>query len=299
MDWKPSGLGVFFINMSNNTNGTEDLVAACPYQGRLAVFTRESCQIWNIDPDPQNNSLSQIIMNSGAIAPNSVISYGEIDVFYLSDAGIRSLRARDASSQAMVHDVGVNIDSYVVSMMHNLPEEVVFNAFSVIEPNDNRLMMSVYDKAFVLSQYPSASINAWSTYTPEVVSMKMAVHKGSVYSRQGDAIYVYGGVDGNTYDECVSEIILPYLDGTTAATMKHLMGIDLTSDGNWDFYVGTDPYAPEVRDHVATINNSTFLLGRVPAVGIGTHIGVRLVSIGSGYGRIGNLILHYELNESE
>lgn len=298
-NWKPTELGVFFIDMSNNVNGSEELMAACSYQGRLAVFTRESCQIWNIDPDPQNNSISQIIMNSGTIAPNSVISYGEIDVFYLSDAGIRSLRARDSSSQAMVHDVGVNIDTQVVGMLNQLPESVAHGAFSVIEPNDNRLMMSLYDTTFVLSQYPSASINAWSTYTPEVVSMKMTVHKGSVYSRQGEAIYVYGGADGNTYDGCVSDIILPYLDGTKAATMKHLMGIDLTSDGNWDFYVGTDPYAPEVRDHVATISNSTFLLGRVPAVGIGTHIGVRLISIGSGYGRIGNLILHYELNESE
>lgn len=298
-NWKAGALGVFFIDMSNNINGSEHLMAAAPYQGKLAVFTRASCQIWNIDPDPQNNSISQIIMNSGTIAPNSVIGYGEIDVFYLSDAGIRSLRARDASSQAMVHDVGVNIDTQVVELLHDIPGSVSFNSFSVIEPNDNRLMMSIYDKTFVLSQYPSASINAWSTYTPDNVSNKMAVFDGSVWSRQSNVLYVYGGMDGITYDDCVSDIILPYLDGTKAATMKHLMGIDLTSDGNWDFYVGTDPYAPDVRDHVATISNSTFLLGRVPAVGIGTHIGVRLVSIGSGYGRIGNLILHYELNESE
>ena len=298
-NWKPNALGVFFIDMSNNVNGSEELMAACSYQSRLAVFTRQSCQIWNIDPDPQNNSISQIIMNSGTIAPNSVIGYGEIDVFYLSDAGIRSLRARDSSNQAMVHDVGVNIDTKIVKMLNILPESVSHNAFSVIEPNDNRLMMSLYDTTMVLSQYPSASINAWSTYTPEVVSMRMTVFGGSVYSRQGDAIYIYGGADGNTYDGCVSDVILPYLDGTKPATMKHLLGVDLTADGNWDFFIGTDPYAPDVRDHVATINNSTFQLGRVPAVGVGTHIGVRLVSIGSGYGRIGNLILHYELNESE
>lgn len=297
--WKMSGLGVSFIDLSNNTDGSQELVAACSYQGRLAIFTRESCQIWNIDVDPQNNSLSQIIMNSGTIAPNSVIGHGEIDVFYLSDSGIRSLRARDASSQAMVHDVGVNIDTQVVELLRNIPESVAFNAFSVIEPKDNRLMMSVFDKVFVLSQYQTAGINAWSTYTPEMTGVKMAIMKGRLYSRQGDSIYLYGGDDGVTYDDCMSDIILPYLDGTKPATMKHLMGVDLTSDGNWDFYIGTDPYAPDVRDHVATINNSTFQLGRVPAVGLGTHIGVRLISIGSGYGRIGNLILHYELNESE
>jgi len=297
--WKQGELGFSFIDLSNNTNGSQELVGASPYQGRLAIFTRESCQVWNIDPDPQNNSLSQIIMNTGTIAPNSVIGYGEIDVFYLSDSGIRSLRARDSSSQAMVHDVGVNIDTQAVELLRNIPESVAFNAFAVIEPKDNRIMMSIYDKIFVLSQYQTASISAWSTYTPEGVISKMAIMKGRVFSRQGDGIYLYGGTDGITYDNCVSDVILPYLDGTKPATMKHLLGIDLTSDGNWDFFIGTDPYAPDVRDHVATIYNSTFQLGRVPAVGVGTHIGVRLISIGSGYGRIGNLILHYELNESE
>jgi hypothetical protein len=299
-DWKPSGIGVFFIDMSNNTNGTEDLVAAAPYQGKLAVFSRSSCQIWGIDVDPQNNALSQVVLNTGTVAPGSVISYGELDVFYLSDSGIRSLKARDSSSNAQVTDVGVNIDTIVSQKLSEIPESTIFNtACSVIEPRDNRLIMNVYDKMFVLSSYPTAGIQAWSTYTPEILPVKLMTIKGKMYARYGNSIYLYGGTSGNEYDACTTSMTLPYLDAGKPAHQKHLEGIDLTSDGSWDFYVGTDPYRPEVRDHVGIIDNSTFQLGRVMALGIGTHIGVKLTSRGSTYGRVGNLLLHFQTNEAD
>lgn len=299
-DWKPSGIGVFFIDMSNNTNGTEDLVAAAPYQGKLAVFSRSSCQIWGIDVDPQNNALSQVVLNTGTVAPGSVISYGELDVFYLSDSGIRSLKARDSSSNAQVTDVGVNIDTIVSQKLSEIPESTIFNtACSVIEPRDNRLIMNVYDKMFVHSSYPTAGIQAWSTYTPEILPVKLMTIKGKMYARYGNSIYLYGGTSGNEYDNCTTSMTLPYLDAGKPAHQKHLEGVDLTSDGSWDFYVGTDPYRPEVRDHIGIIDNSTFQLGRVIAVGIGTHIGVKLTSRGSTYGRIGNLIIHFQTNEAD
>lgn len=299
-DWKPSGVGVFFIDMSNNTNGTEDLVAAAPYQGKLAVFSRSSCQIWAIDVDPQNNALSQVVLNTGTVAPGSVISYGELDVFYLSDSGIRSLKARDSSSNAQVTDVGVNIDTIVSQKLSEIPESTVFNtACSVIEPRDNRLIMNVYDKMFVHSSYPTAGIQAWSTYTPEILPVKLMTIKGKMYARYGNSIYLYGGTSGNEYDSSTASMTLPYLDAGKPAHQKHFEGVDLTSDGSWDFYVGTDPYRPEVRDHIGIIDNSTFQLGRVIAVGIGTHIGVKLTSRGSTYGRIGNLILHFQTNEAD
>jgi hypothetical protein len=298
--WKTDGVGVFFIDLSNNTNGTEDLVAAAPYQGKLAIFSRSSCQIWNIDVDPQNNAISQVVLNTGTVAPGSVISYGEMDVFYLSDSGIRSLRARDSSSQAQVADIGVNIDTIVSEKLTGVLPDTIFNTTcSVIEPRDNRLIMNIYDKMFVLSNYPTAGIQAWSTYTPEILPVKLMTIGGRMYARYGNSIYVYGGMSGIEYDGSTASMTLPYLDGTKPAHQKHLEGIDLTSDGSWDFYVGTDPYRPEVRDHIGIIDNSTFQLGRVIAVGIGTHIGVRLTSRGQTYGRIGNLILHYQINDAD
>lgn len=298
--WKISDLGSSFIDMSNNINGSQDLVSACSYQGKMAIFTRDTCQIWTIDVDSANNLQGQVILNSGCLAPYSVIGWGEVDVFYMSDSGIRSLRARDASNQAVVNDIGTPVDSEIISELRAHTTDEVFLSKSIIEPKDGRLMITIGERLYVLSQFPSSSILAWSTYEPGFSISNMCVDTGKLYVRSTDnKVYLYGGTDGNTYDSSIVTVELPYLDGTKPASQKHLQGIDMTSDGTWEFYIGTDTYNPEVRDFIATIDSPTLQVGRIPAYGIGTHVGVKLIGIGSGYCRVANIIVHYELNEAD
>ena len=298
--WRISDLGTSFIDLSNNVNGSEDLVSAAPYQGKLAIFTRDACQVWSIDVDAAQNAQGQIIQNSGCTAPHSVLNWGEVDVFYLSDSGIRSLRARDASNQAVVNDIGTPVDTEIVSELRSHTEEEIFNSHSVVEPKDGRLMVTIGEKLYVLSQFPASGILAWSTYEPGFTITAMCVMSGRLYVRSSDnKVYLYGGSDNNTYDDCTVTVTLPYLDGGKAANQKKLNGIDITSDGTWEFYAGTDTYRPEVRDLMATITDTSLQLGRIQAYGLGTHIGVKLVSLGSGYHRVANIVVHYELNEAD
>lgn len=298
--WRVSDLGSSFIDLSNNVNGSEDLVSAAPYQGKLAIFTRDSCQVWAIDVDAAQNAQGQIIQNSGCIAPHSVLNWGEVDVFYLSDSGIRSLRARDASNQAVVNDIGTPVDTDIVSELRNHTETEVFNSRAIVEPKDGRFMITIGEKLYVLSQFPASGILAWSTYEPGFTIEAMCVMGGRLYVRSSTGVvYLYGGSDNNTYDGCTVTVTLPYLDGGKAANQKKLNGIDITSDGTWEFYAGTDTYRPEVRDLMATIEDTSLQLGRIQAYGLGTHIGVKLVSLGTGYHRVANVIVHYELNEAD
>ena len=117
--WGESGVGAGFINMSNSSGGAEILTGIDLYQGNLAAFSRRSVQIWSIDPDPANNRQGQVLLNTGAFGPGSVVSVGDIDIFYLSDSGVRSLRARDSSNAAVVNDVGTPIDSLVLADILN------------------------------------------------------------------------------------------------------------------------------------------------------------------------------------
>ena len=298
--WRISDLGTSFIDLSNNVNGSEDLVSAAPYQGKLAIFTRDACQVWTIDVDAAQNAQGQIIQNSGCIAPYSVLNWGEVDVFYLSDSGVRSLRARDASNQAVVNDIGTPIDTDIVRELRALSSTDVFNSHAVVEPKDGRFMITIGPKLYILSQFPASSILAWSTYEPGFSIINMCVMNGRLYVRGDDNnVYLYGGVDNNTYDECTVTVTLPYLNGGKAANQKHLQGIDITSDGTWEFYAGTDTSNPEVRDLMATITDTSLQMGRIQAYGIGTHIGVKLVSLGTGYHRVANIVVHYELNEAD
>ena len=298
--WRISDLGTSFIDLSNNVNGSEDLVSAAPYQGKLAIFTRDACQVWSIDVDAAQNAQGQIIQNSGCIAPHSVLNWGEVDVFYLSDSGMRSLRARDASNQAVVNDIGTPIDTDIVTELRDHTEDEVFNSHAIVEPKDGRFMVTIGEKLYVLSQFPASGILAWSTYEPGFTITAMCVMDGRLYVRSTNGtVYLYGGTDNNTYDGCTVTVTLPYLDGGKAANQKKLNGIDITSDGTWEFYAGTDTYSPEVRDLMATITDTSLQLGRIQAYGIGTHIGVKLVSLGSGYHRVANIMVHYELNEAD
>lgn len=298
--WRISDLGSSFIDLSNNVNGSEDLVSAAPYQGKLAIFTRDACQVWAIDVDAAQNAQGQIIQNSGCIAPHSVLNWGEVDVFYLSDSGMRSLRARDSSNQAVVNDIGTPIDTDIVAELRAHTAADVFNSRAIVEPKDGRFMITIGEKLYVLSQFPASGILAWSTYEPGFTIDAMAVSDGRLYVRADDGkVYLYGGADNNTYDSCTVTVTLPYLNGGKAANQKRLQGIDITSDGTWEFYAGTDTYRPEIRDLMATITDSSLQLGRIQAYGMGTHIGVKLVSLGSGYHRVANIIVHYEIDKAD
>lgn len=297
--WDDGTIGTSAIDMSNNVEGSEQLISATPYQGKLAIFGRFSCQVWNIDVDPAKNFQAQVLTNTGAVSTQSVISFGEIDSFYLSDSGIRSLRSRDASTNAYSSDVGLPIDTLLVEEMRTVGATASSKAVCAIEPLDNRMMVAIGDKIYVLSQFAGSNLYAWSTYEPGFNIERMVVVNGRLYTRSGDTVHLYGGEDNNTYDNCQLELVLPYLDGGKPAHFKSANGIDLTVDGQWTVQLGMDPFSPETRDTIATVDTSTFSLGRITAVGRGTHFGLRLVSSANGYARLANIFVHYELNEAD
>lgn len=297
--WGQSGVGAGFINMSNSSGGNEVLTATSLYQGNLASFSRRTVQIWSIDTDPANNRQGQVLSNTGAFGQKSVVSVGDIDVFYLSDSGVRSLRARDSSNAAVVNDVGTPIDNLILDDIVEMTFEQKAQCPAVIEPIDGRYWLAIGSKIYVYSYFPSSSVAAWSTYEAGHDFTEFTTKDGKVYAKEGQTVYVYGGLDGQTYDNSQIEIILPYLDGGKPAHMKTLMGLDMTCEGEWAVEIGMDPIAPNARDLVATVSQPTFTLGRIQASGMGTHVGVRMTSSSDGYARLANLIAHFDFNESD
>jgi hypothetical protein len=306
--WGFNGTGAGFINLSNNSGGNEVLTGLALYQGRLAAFARRTVQIWAIDPDPANNVQGQVLSNTGAIGAKSIISIGEIDVFYLSDSGVRSLRARDASNAAIVNDVGTPVDNLILTDLSELTDDEKTKCPCTIEPIDGRYWLAIGSKIYVYSYFPGSQVAAWSTYEPGFEPEHFTTKDGRVYVRPKrgtdgtdpniETIYLYGGDSGTEYDDSEVEVVLPYLDGGKPAHMKTLGGIDMTCEGYWKVYIGMDPLATSARDLIATVNQPTFSLGRIMAAGQGTHVGVRLVNNTSGYARLANLIAHFDLNEA-
>lgn len=297
--WGGTTSGAGFINVLNQDGGAENLTALSNYQGKLALFSRRNVQIWTMDPDPSKNIQSQTLANIGTFAPRSVVPFGDLDVFFLSDSGVRSIRARDASNAATVSDIGTAIDTMIQSEMSSVPETVRNAAVGIIEPTDGRYWLVIGSKIYVFSYFTGSSVAAWSTYEPGFSVSHLTYANGRIYARGGDVVYLYGGASGNEYDDCEVEITLPYLDGGKPAHIKTIDALDMGCEGTWDVYVGMDVSQPSARDYSGTITNATYMLGRILHYGIGTHIGVRLVNKSPGYARLSNFAIHYTLANAE
>lgn len=290
--------GAGFKNMANQSAGSETLTGLGRYQNLIAVFARRTIQLWYVDPDPVQNAQRQVLEHIGTISPKSIVSFGQVDVFFLADTGVRSLRARDSSNQASAEDVGTPIDESLTDYMSTLPEAVVAKATGVIDPKDGRYLVSVGDRTFVFSNYTSSRIAAWSEYAlgfrvDDYVSMD-----GSVYVRGNDTVFQLGGATGKEFDETEVVVETPYLDARQVATFKEWQGIDIICRGTWEIYAGTDPEQPDAMSHLGTITGSSIGRLKEGMVGKGPLIRFRLVCISEGPARFSKLIAHFQSQES-
>ena len=287
-----------FVNLSNNARGSEDLKAIANYYSNLAIFAEQAVQIWFVDPDPANLQQIQVLHNTGTIAANSVVEFGDSDVFYLDSSGIRSLKARDSSNAAFVEDIGNPIDSLI-------QEEIQTNldasrkAVGILSPKDGRYLLAIGTKVYVFSYYPSSKISAWSVYEPGFTIQHWAYDGDQMLCRGDDnKLYSLGGANNTTYDNSTVTVQLPFLDGGKPATSKDFYGLDAVVENDWDVYVSTDPTDITSNEQIGTIDRTTYGLGRVTMTGYSTHLAVKMVCSKSGSAKIGNLAVHYEQAEA-
>lgn len=292
-------IGSGLINMSSNGGGSEDIVGLGIYRNNVAVFSRRSAQIWFVDPDPQLNRQLQVLDNIGTMSAKSIISFGDSDVFFLSDTGVRSLRVRDTTENVSAYDVGTPVDDYISDIKETLTEEEIADAVGAIEPTDGRYWLAIGHYIFVFSYFMTSKISAWSTYEPGFVVSDMTIKDGQLFARSGDTIYAYGGADKKTYDDTVAEAVLPYLDGEKPASFKTYEAVDAVLEGAWELRAGTDPENPDSDEIVAELDAVTLTKKRVAFTGNSTHVSLRLRTTGSGRARVEKLIVHYQGAEDD
>jgi hypothetical protein len=92
------------------------------YYDKMAVFARLTTQIWSLDPDPDKDTLAQVL-RIGTNAPWSVLQFGTGDVLFLSDSGVRSLKALNMNLAASVRR-GLAIDLMLIPAMRDNPGHV-------------------------------------------------------------------------------------------------------------------------------------------------------------------------------
>lgn len=298
--WTTDNVGAGFVDLSTQTSGAEQLMAIERYQQQLAIFAETNVQIWFSDPDPALNTVVQILNNTGTSAPNSVTQFGDSDIFYLNESGIRSLRARDASNAAATSDIGVPIDSLVTAHLNELGPSDRQRITGLIEPRDGRFWMIMGSTVYVLSYFRAErTVSAWSIYNLPDEADATAVFNRRVYLRFGDDIYCYGGTGSErTYDDTECVVRTPFLDADNPTQWKRLTGVDVAAEGEWDIYVSMDPTSPDAEERIAIVTGSTFRWHRISMGGSTTHFSFTFKSRGDGPHRLGSMVVHFDTDES-
>lgn len=308
--WTTATTGAGFIDMSSQASGSEALKAVAKYQNLVAVFAENTIQIEYVDPDPSLNKLAQTLENTGTPSPRSVTQFGDSDLFYLNESGLRSLRARDASNAAATTDIGVPVDTLITEHLQTLTDEERAKVFGSIELQAGRFWLSMKDRIFVFSYFSGAKVSAWSMYLPAYFDAngvrvtfdieEQVVFRRRVYIRSGNTIYVYGGVSGATaYDATVAVARLPYLDGEAPAKMKNFSGYDAAVQGAWETYAALDPVNTASMDRLGTVFRTSYPDNRLPMMGASTHVSMLFRSMGTGQAKIGSVALHYTADGEE
>lgn len=289
--WTTDATGAGFIDMSTQDSGSQNLTALGKYQTNVAVFSDRVILIWYFDSDPASNKLVQVLANTGTSCGRSVTQFGDNDLFYLHESGVRSLKARDASNAAATTDIGIPVDPLIAAKLSSLSDADRAKVFGFIEPRDGRFWLTMRDEIFVFSFFESAKISAWSTYVPSIringvsttfIVDEACVFNRRVYIRSGDQIYVYGGLGAERqYDETQAIAWLPYLDADKPASPKLITGIDVAAKGDWKVELGMNPVDFEASDTVGVITDTTYGNLNIATVGRTTHVSPRFTSCGS------------------
>lgn len=293
--WTTDAVGAGFIDMSSQAAGFEALIAVAKYQQYIAIFAESAVQVWFVDPDPTLNRQVQVLANTGTISARSVTPFSDNDLFYLSESGLRSLRARDSSNAAATTDIGVPVDTLIVDAIRPLTAEERAKTFGLIEPQDSRFWLCIKDTIYVFSYFGGAKVSAWTTYSPGFEIEDAAVYKRRVYLRSEDVVYVYGGL-GTTlvYDDTEAVAQLPYLDANAPTKQKILASIDAAVRGEWEIRMAMQVTDAAASDKIATIYETTFNGQRIGMIGQASHFSPIFRSKGDGAAKLGSIAIMFD-----
>lgn len=151
--WETQAPGAFQTPVTNQSQQVETLVSLAPYQGKIALYSRYTTQIWSLNADPTLIALQQTLANVGANAPRGIQNVGDLDNYALGDSGVRSLRARDLTLNAYVADVGSPIDALIASdLAYPLRTDAdLAGVISIVEPTSQRYWVYIPPRNLCLS----------------------------------------------------------------------------------------------------------------------------------------------------
>lgn len=214
------------ISAGSQAGGSDQVSALGVYQQKLTVFFSDSMQVWTVDSNPANISLTGTSANVGTkhyLSPSELAS----DEIFLAKQGFRSVALVAISNNLQENDVGSAIDA----LRPDIGDTDTL--ISIYYPTLGQLWWIDGTKAYVYSYARSKKLSAWSTYEFPVSISDAAVLAGDLYLRSGDIVY---RVDNTVYadDGVIPEVSIDmyYQDQKGSGILKQFMGFDAITRGS-------------------------------------------------------------------
>lgn len=306
--------GAFVTDVTQAESGAPDLLAIERYYNLLALFGRRAIQLWSVDADPAKNQLVETLSNAGIIGSQALVRYGNGDVMFVSNTGIRSVRARDSSNAAVLNDIGSPIDQLIIDRRLALSGAESEKIFGLVDPMTGHAWFIWGSTVYVLAYYPASKVTAWSTFELPFPADFALVAGPRVVIRAGNAVYIYGGFNNaanaldnyvpsntvaNEYDNTECVVQTAYLDFNAPATVKHYWGMDVAIEGSWFVEASFDPLQPNAWEALGTFTSTTYTMQSIPMVGQSTHLALRFTSKNTGPAKLGAVAIHHNLAEAD
>lgn len=297
--------GAGFFNVTSSGKGSETLLCMAPWNTGIAFVAKSYIQTWTIASDPTKNVVLSTVDNTGGIAAHGIINSGNIDTFYFSPSGIRSLRQQNINGQPYATDVGDNIDTLVQGDLTTLNSAVLSSSVAAVNPFDGRVWFWIGQKIYVLSNYPASKVEAWTWYDMSALMGSsftpgnMDVVGRRVLLRSADTIYIYGGDSGIDYDTGPSDaynvdLELPFMHAGRISDKKTATAYNVGAVGAWDAFMKSNPNDTTVEDALGSIQDFTYD-NPTYAMGIqSTHFAPRFHSTAVGPAKICNFSFDFE-----
>lgn len=292
-DWSTSE-DAGFLPTGMNARGDRTATALGTQQGYLAVLTRDSCQLWNVDPDPNAMGLYDTVENVGSTFPKTVANVSG-DLYFLSDYGVRSVTTQAYTENLVDEDVGSPIDTMVKQAIAQAEaDDIAPKSFYFY--GTGQYILSFGNHLFVYSISRTAKISAWSHYYLNFKVDAVAELGKKLYFRSGDDIYVFDEdihTDGGIPFETLIE--LPYMDFKKPGQLKQVLGIDAVVQGSCFISVGFDSRDPDAWTPEVLITGNTRPGGTIPIPCCGTEISLRIRNFDDKPFKLNALTVYYNL----
>jgi len=263
-----------FIATGNFTDNSTSVTALKPYLGSLIVMHNNTSLEWAIEPNPDNTALKTTILE-GSQEHRSLANVTG-DLYFLSEAGFRSIAVQSSTGNLADIDVGSVIDKLVAPIVKT-------GAISIYNHKEGQFWCAVDGKVWVYSFSKTAKLSAWSYYEYAFTVDDMIMHNNEVIFRSGDNIYKTDGsvyTDNGTDYEVVAE--LSQIDFKDNSALKQIHGFDVSQVGTCQaiFSMGIET---QITTHTVTITGDFRDSQMIALPVIATHIQPKFINKDSNF----------------